>query len=135
MTTISDWVDAFRSPNLTVTGVARYYDAPPKSIDLSGGAVAYPWLFGFGNGDFEYSCNELNEGMTMRYEVVTQAVAQSDMSVNYQAVIDMMDNVIDALRGMTIKNFMSFSLSIATRAVGDTNYWAVIADVTGTDKL
>ena len=135
MTTISEWVNAFRSPNLTVADVARYYDALPESIDLSDGAVAYPMLFGFDNGDFEYSCDDLNEGLTMRYEVITQAVAQADIDTNYQEVIDMMDNVIVALRGMTIKNFISFSLSVAIRKVGKIDYWAVIADVVGTGTL
>lgn len=135
MTTIPDWVDAFRSPNLTVTGVTRYYDEPVKSADLSLGPIAYPWIFGFDNGDFEYSCEYLNEGMTMRYEVITQAVAQADIDINYQEIVEMMENVKVALRAMTIKNFMSFSLSIATRAIGNVSYWAVIADVTGTDKL
>ncbi len=131
MTTILEWVEAFRSPALTVTGVARYYDAPPESADISDGAIAYPWLFGFDNGDFGYSCSDLNDGFSMTYEVVTEAVAQDTLEENYDDVITMMENVRTALDGMTITNFISYQLVIMTRAIGNTNYWAIRATVTG----
>ena len=135
MTTIPQWVDAFRSPNLTVTGVARYYNAPPESADMSDGPIAYPWIFTFDEGDFEFSCSVLNEGFTMTYEVVTNAVAQSDLETNYDAVITMAQAVRESIEAMTIKNFISFSLAIITRPIGDVTYWAIRADVQGTDKL
>lgn len=140
MTTINEWVEAFRSPSLTIpangtfSGVGRYYDAPPESVDLSGGAVAYPWIVGFDNGDFEYSCSELNEVMTMNYEIITEAVAQSTLGDNYQLIIDAMDAAIPQIKAMTIKNFMAFTADIITRPVGNQNNWAVRFIVTGRDK-
>lgn len=135
MTTILQWVDAFRSPSLTVTGVVRYYDAPPESADMSDGPIAYPWLFTFDNGDFQFSCSQLNEVFTMTYEVVTNAVAQSDLETNYDEVITMADNLRTALDAMTIKNFISYTLSIINRPIAGTTYWAIRADVTGSDEL
>lgn len=141
MTTINEWVEAFRNPNLTIgangtfPGVGRYYDAPPESIDLTSGPVAYPWIIGFNDGDFQYSCAALNEVFTMNYEIITEAVAQSTLGNNYQLVIDTMDAAIPQIRAMTIKNFMSFTADIITRPVGNQDNWAVRFIVSGTDKL
>jgi len=118
-----------------VTGVPRYYDNPPDSLNTADLPAAFPFLFTGTNGDFMYSCTALNEAYTMTYDIITEPVAQSNIGPNYQLVVDIADAAMTAIRAMTVMNFITFDMSIITITIGGIAYWGLRTAVTGQGHL
>jgi len=133
VTTYRSFVDALEA--LVVVGVVRRYTSGPPSgapgtADVPAQYVRYPGgeeralVFGEGGGVG-----------TLRAElmVLVEPVAGSTHPRNFDATVDMMDNVAAALRGApcSIGGKLSWSVRQVIDTVAGTDYWAVLASVEG----
>lgn len=135
MTTFQQWVDGFRTANLTITGVTRHYDNPPLSLNTADLPAAWPSIFSGGYDGYEWSCNELNETYSMSFVVACEAVNQSRMPENYELMIDIADNLRTALNGITSMLFIRpLSIQAATVTVAGNNYYGLVATVEGSNS-
>lgn len=126
------WVAAFQA--MTVSGVSRHYDEPPASIDLSNGYAAFPLMPGSERGEQVSTCDDHGKTRSMGYVVIIEAAGQGTQSQNYGKLAAAMDNLetaLDALDGVTA-NFVEYDITTTGNyPVGDSDYWAVIATITG----
>lgn len=114
---------------LTVTGVSKYYDEPPASVDLSNGYAAFPLMPNGTRENLFSSC--INQAKTRRmfYVVVLFPTGQSTQAAKYSVLGTVMDNLETALDGLTY-NFVKYSLeTTGNYPLGTSQYWAVVADV------
>jgi len=134
MPTNAQWIAAFQP--LTVSGVARYYDYPPESVDLADGPVAFPVLPGAERGTPVSTCIDQSKARHTTYVIIVDAVSHGDNAQNYAKLAALMDALETALDGMTIANYIDYR--ITTRGdymLGGAAHWAVIADVTARDTV
>ena len=123
-----------RLANLNTSGVTRFYrmsetpptalnaaDLPAQWIDFTGGDEP-PLTFQAGGGWPEFRG---------RLVVAVMAYGGSTTPESYQACVNMMDNLSDALRNSDLaRGGTSWSIDVAPVVVGDIHYWAVIVEVT-----
>jgi len=135
MTTFQQWVDSFRSSNLTVTGITRHYDNPPNSLNTADLPAAWPSIFSGGYGDYEWSCNELNETFTMSFVVACEAVNQNNIPENYEQMVDIADNLRTALNTIDVTTFIRpLQIQAATVTVAGTAYYGLVCTIEGANS-
>ena len=132
-TTYRSFVDALEA--LEITGVVREYhngppSAQPETSDTPAQYVRYP-----GSDEVPIVFGEGGGWPTLRAELVVlvEQVGQSTQGRNFDATVDMMDNMATALRGATCmtKSHVRWSLRQIIDTVAGKAYWAVVAAVEG----
>ena len=132
MTTNVAWVGAFQA--MTVSGVARHYDAPPESIDLADGPAAFPMLPEGERGEPVSTCADMSKSRRMTYVVVIAPTAQGTNAENYAKIAALMDALEDAIDAVGVTNFVEYTIAArADFSVGDSQHWAIVADIVGRD--
>lgn len=134
MTTYRQFVDRLEA--LVITGVTRQFetgrpdalntdDLPAQWVQFPRSSEGRPTTFE-GNGGWP----------TMRAELViaVEAVGQNTGMANFDAAVDMMDNITTTLRandcGIT-KSKVTWALTLTIRAVAGVDYWVIIAGIEG----
>jgi hypothetical protein len=134
MTTYRQFVDRLEA--LAIAGVnKRYTQGPPQSLntaDMPAQWVQFPrsnegTITSFvGNGGWATMIAEL--------VIALEAVGQNTGPENFDAAVDMMDNITTVLRandcGITMSK-VRWNLVLTVRAVAGVNYWVVIATLEG----
>lgn len=132
-TTYRSFVDALEA--LVVTGVVRRYtQGPPMGApgvaDCPFQYVRYP-----GSDEIPIVFGEQGGWPTLRAELVigVEPAGQDTAFQNFDATVDMMDNLATALRGAACitKNKLHWSQRQITDTVAGQQYWAVVANVEG----
>ena len=133
-TTYRSFVDALEA--LDITGVVRRYNSgppagAPAARDTPAQYVRYP------SGDeAPIVFGEQLGWPTLRAELVVlvEPVGQSTQPRNFDLTVDMMDNLLAALRAATCITVSKLRVTGVRRAidtVAGTDYWAVVASVEG----
>jgi len=132
-TTYRSFVDALEA--LDIDDVVRQYTQgpplnPPGVADCPFQYVRYP-----GSDEIPIVFGEQGGWPTLRAELVigVEPVGQNIGYVNFDATVDMMDNVADALRGATCmtKSHVRWGLRQIIDTVAGQQFWAVLATVEG----
>jgi len=134
-TTLRTFVDNIEA--LSITGVTTAYThGPPTKLEaaqLPAQWVQFPSLmesplvFGEPGGWPTYQATLI---------VAYEAVAQSIQGTNFDGTVDMMDNVLSALRAITDRcwpggNKCNWSIRMTNVAVAEVMYWAIAVDIQG----
>ena len=122
---------------MTVNGVARHYDEPPASIDLSDSLFvkkaycAFPTMPSANQGDLVSTCINMSKSRSIGYVVIVEAAGQGTQAQNYTKLASLMDNLETALDGLTIANFIDYEITTTGNyPLGDSEYWAIVANIT-----
>jgi hypothetical protein len=133
VTTYRSFVDALEA--LSITDVKKQYTqgppmAQPTNADIPAQYVRYP-----GSDEVPIVFGEQGGWPTLRADliVLVKAVGLSTAFENFDATVDMMDNVAAALRNQacTTKSHVRWSLRQIIDTVAGQEYWAVLAQVEG----
>ena len=125
---------AFRNllQGMSVTGVTRHYDYPPRSLnasDLPAAFLAPPVTAGL-SGRLS-SCVNDSKARSARFIVCLQPIMLDTQEINYDLLDPMIDNLESALDN-TLDNpayFYDYEMSGGVFDVGGTSYWSVITTV------
>lgn len=136
-TTFRTFIDNIEA--LSVTGVTRRYTQGPPASEAAGCPfqyVRYPKgeqrgiVFGEGGGP---------PTMTAELVICVEAVGQNVQPENFDDTVDMMDNVNTAIRAAGLcwpgKSKAEWQIRMGIDTVAGTDYWAVIATITGSGGL
>jgi hypothetical protein len=124
---------------LTVTGVTRHYDEPPRQIHTAELPVAFPMMPAGGLGEKLLSCFDTNKTRRIQFVVCLEAVGQGTQPQNYGLLAAAMDNLETALDGLeksqggTLANFIEYEISAEIFEVAGNTYWAIVADLSARD--
>lgn len=120
---------------LSVTGVVRKYNFPPPSVDITNGYAAFPTMPDSSRGEQVSTCINNSKIRNIGYVVIIEAVGQSIQADNYGKLAAALDNLETALDGLTATaNFVEYDLTTTGNyLIGDSAYWAVIANITARD--
>ena len=136
-TTYRAFVDNIEA--LVVTGVNRRYTQGPPSSEAADRPFQYvrfprgtegPLVFGESGGP---------PTMVAELVICVEAVEQNTQGANFDAAMDMMDNVGTAIRAAGNcwpgKSKPTWEIRLAIDTVAGFDYWAVIATITGRGGL
>jgi hypothetical protein len=119
--------------NVTIDGVNRKYDSPPKKINNADLPVQFPTLPTSDEGPITFSGVGLElPVMRCGLYVVFEAASQNLNEINFDKTIEMMDNVAAAMRSSQMGRGRKWSLQTVLLAWGNVNYWAVLVEVEAT---
>ena len=120
---------------LSVSGVDRAYKFPPASVDISNGYASFPTMPDSSRGEQVSTCIDNSKIRNIGYVVIIEATGQDIQEDNYLKLAAVMDNIETALDGLvTTANIIEYELSTSGNyLIGDSAYWAVIANITARD--
>jgi hypothetical protein len=134
MTTNATFIAAIQA--MTVTGVTRHYDEVPASVDIATGPCAFPTLPSAERGEMITSCVDMSKTRMIGYVIIVEASGQGTQAQNYgkfAALMDALETALDALTPTTF-NFIEYSITTSGNyLIGDSAYWAIIANITERD--
>lgn len=122
---------------LTITGVTRKFDAPPDQLATADLPASFPHIPVDATQEAPITADGQGGWPRMMADlvVVIKPTRQSKTSENYAATLAMMDAVATALRAMQkgslSKGPLSWSIRGGIEKIGETDFWAVVARVTG----
>ena len=136
ITTMREFVDNLEA--ITITGVVRQYtQGPPTSANDADMPCSYVKLPRIDEGPMVLQ----NQGgwPTLRatHVILVEAVVQNLQPVNFDAAVDMMDEMSTALRGTDAecgtlaKSPITWSQRQGIETVAGVEYWAIFTDVEG----
>ena len=136
ITTMRTFIDALEA--ITITGVAHQYtQGPPASANDADMPCSYVKLPRIDEGPMVLQ----NQGgwPTLRatHVILVEAVVQNLQPVNFDAAVDMMDEMSAALRGgdatcgTLAKSHLTWSQRQGIETVAGHDYWAIFTDVEG----
>jgi len=134
ITTMRSFVDAVEA--ISITGVVRQYtQGPPTSTNDMDVPCTFVKLPNESEGPVVYQNQGLWPQMRCTLVVIVEAVAQNYQWVNFDACVDMMDNVSAAMRGLSCgtpaKSHTTWSIRQGIETVAGVEYWALFVDVEG----
>lgn len=133
MTTFSTFVTGLQ--DLTVTGVKRVYDGPPRSLAASDLPAMWVQLPEGSDAPFTFAGEGGWPELIAEIWVTVEALELGTQPENYDATITVVDNLITALRGITTgsisKSKLTWTIRGAYTPIGEKYYWTVIARITG----
>lgn len=123
---------------LTVTGVARSYDHTPNQLSTADLPALFPRLPEGGlNLETLSTCTDDGNTRTAELVIAIEAANQSTVSDNFSATVTMLDNLESALdteqQSGGIMPMIEYGILAGNINISDTDYWAVVATVTGTE--
>lgn len=123
---------------MTVTGVTRHYDEPPKALSTADLPAAFPLWPGATLNDMVTTC--INDGKTrsIGFVICVEASGQGTHAQNYDQFAALMDNLEAAMHTALndTANFYTYEMStVPGYAVGENTYWAIAALITITSTL
>jgi len=126
--TNAEWVALLQA--MTVSGVSRHYAYPPESVDLSGGAVAFPALLTAARGEPIGTCPDMSKIREADYCVIIAPVAQGSNESNYAAAPALLDALEAALDNLTTSGTVTYTIRLSGNYdIGGVAHWALIASV------
>lgn len=129
-TTYAGFIDAIEA--LDVSGVTRVFQGPPAA--LSTADLPALWCQA-PQGDEDAVTFQATGGwptLTVDVYVAIEPAAQNMQADNFAAQVEMLDNLVAALRGLSAgKAPISWKARAATITVAGTSYWGIVATVTG----
>ena len=132
LTTARTFIDNME--DITITGVVRQFSqGPPTSVTDGDIPCTFVKLPSVDEGPMVFQ----NQGGWPRFRatlvVLVKAAAQDLQGENFDAVVDMMDNVSSAFRGESCgdlaKSHITWNMRQGIETVAGTEYWAVFVDV------
>ncbi len=133
MTTNAAWLTAIQG--LSITGVNEL-TTPPESIDTTNLPIGFPNLPTGGRPELLMSCHGNNKARSIQYIVIVEATGQDTIANNYGQLAALMDNIETELDGLVpgTVNFIEYEATTSGNfPVGESEYWAIVYDITGTD--
>ncbi len=124
---------------LTVTGVTRHYDEPPRRLATADLPAAFPLMPSGAIGEKSLSCYDTNKTRSIGYVVCLEAVGQGTQAQNYGLLAAAMDNMETAFDGLeksqggTLANFIEYDMAAEIFPVAGNDYWAIVATVSARD--
>jgi hypothetical protein len=123
--------------DLSITGVTRLFDFPPvalNSADMPAQWVQFPSET---EGPMTFGNHGGWPALKAQLIVAVISTIEGTQSANYTAALTMADNVLAALRGVSVsalslgKARLTWTVNVGIVTVNESDYWAVIADVEG----
>ncbi len=124
---------------MTVTGVSRHYEEPPRKLSTADLPAAFPLMPSGALGEKSLSCYDTNKTRSIGYVVAIEPVGQGTQAENYgqlAAVMDNMETAFDALeksQGGTLANFIEYEIAAEIFAVAGIDYWSIVATISARD--
>lgn len=124
---------------LTITGVTRHYDEPPRSLHTADLPAAFPLMPSGALGEKSLSCYDTNKTRSIGFVVAIEPTGQDTQAANYgklAAVMDNMETAFDGLeksQGGTLANFIEYEMAAEIFPVAGNDYWAIVATVQARD--
>lgn len=132
-TTIVDFRNAVA--DLSVTGVVTALRALPDQINTVLLPLSYPRLPEADEGPLVTDGEGGWPTITVERVFVIVPIAQGTEQLDDEATITLADNINAAFRGVTIgqigKSKIRWSLRMRQQAIGNMEYWCIVARVTG----
>ena len=133
LTTFRSFVDLLEA--MTVTGVSRNYTKGPP-LGATGVADCPAKFIRYPSADEDRTTFGTQGGWpAFRTDVVivVEPTGQNTAPANFDATVDMMDNLSEALRALTciVKSKMRWNIRQTMEEVAGMQYWAVVASVEG----
>jgi len=133
MTTYATFTDGLRE--MTVSGIKRVYDAPPRSIPASDLPAMWVQLPEGGDRPITFDGEGGWAELTAEVWIAVEPLELASQPENYDATITVMDNLMTGIRAITTGSISKAKLTWTIRGgyapIGETTYWMVIARVTG----
>jgi hypothetical protein len=116
---------------MTVTGVNKHFKQPPTSIVAADLPVAFPLMPSGSLAERLVSCRDNNKIRSIGYVICIEAVGLDIQSIKYSKIGGLLDALETALDGLTIANFIDYSLTaVGGYEVAGNTYWAIMAEIT-----
>ena len=129
--TYTQFVDAVQA--LSVTGVSRKYEEPPRKFNTADTPCSFVWFPSGDNAPLTFEGGRQFRKRALDLIVVYASTALT-ADAPFTSTITMMDNVETALGGLSVGQ-SDPAWTITSRLYQETTdrrYWAVIATITGT---
>lgn len=122
--------------DLSITGVNRAYDEPPKALNTADLPASWVQLPEGEEGPLTFQTHGGWPILRADLVVALEAVGQERQAQNFSDTVTMMDSMSTALRGVTVgstlgKGPINWTMRQAIIPVADVDYWAVVASVEG----
>jgi hypothetical protein len=130
--TFRNFVDTLEA--VSVTGVERHFtQGPPESLATA--MLPAKWLHNIrgSEGSIVFGEQGGRQGsMSAEIWIAVGPTVQNTQGANFDNSIDLMDNLVTALRAMGLCDLRSkwnIDIVLTVRAVGETNYWTIICTI------
>lgn len=132
ITTMSTFVNALEA--LSITGVTRTYQGPPRKLDTANLPAKWCQIPNSDEGALTFGTHGGWPTLVAEMVIAYEPVAQSLQEANFPATVTLLGSVNTALRaaGTTAlgKSHIEWSIRQDMITVSEVPYWAVIATVT-----
>lgn len=123
---------------LSISGVVRaWHRGPPVKLETPDLPASWVQLPAADEISLVFDC--IGGWPTLRATLVVayEAVAQSRQPDNFDGTVDMMDNIVTALRAITARNWpgankATWTMRQGIATVAGNNYWAIFTEFEGT---
>jgi hypothetical protein len=130
ITTYTAYVAALATA--TVTGVTRQFTAPPAKLDTADLPASWPMLPSGTEGKMTFCSQGGWPQMTVDMIYALEPVGQSTGAANFTGTLALLDNLDTALRALRVgKSALTWNTSLQIVQIGNTAFWAVVANITG----
>ena len=137
LTSYNDFVDNLG--NIVITGIQRRFLGPPASVATADLYCSFPRAV---EGEEAPVTTQASGGWpTFRVQlvIILVPIAQDTSPLNHAKVVDMIDNISTALRGVTPSDTLHLgrgpiswtTVLSSNEVVGDVQYWALVTTVEG----
>lgn len=130
--TFRSFVDTLEA--VTVTGVERHFTQGPPT-DLSTAMLPAKWLHNIqgGEGPLVFGEQGGRQGsMSAEIWIAVGPTVQNTQGANFDNSVDLMDNLVTALRAMglcDIRSKWNINIILTVRAIAGIEYWTIICTV------
>ena len=137
LTSYNDFVNNLG--DIVVSGIQRRFDGPPASVATADLYCSFPRAV---EGEEAPVTTQASGGWpTFRVQlvIILVPIAQDTSPLNHAKVVDMIDNISTALRGVTPSDTLHLgrgpiswtTVLSSNEVVGDVQYWALVTTVEG----
>ncbi len=115
--------------DMTVTGVDKYYDAPPHQIATL--PAMFPRLPSGGNSVSAFSGTAGLDAVSVELVIVIESIRQASSTTNFQLGLDLIDALTAALKTKAAANneVDNWEFRLEVETIGDAPFWLLVAEV------
>jgi len=131
ITSMTTFVDALEA--LSVTGVVKTYEGPPRALQTANLPAMWVQIPHGEEGALTFGTHGGWPTLTADLVIAYEPVAQNLQDANFKATVTQLDNVNTALRAATPtgigKSFIEWTIRQDMIMIAENYYWAVIATI------
>ncbi len=137
LTSYNDFVNNLG--DIVISGIQRRFDGPPASVATADLYCSFPRAVEGEEGPITVQASGGWPTFRAQLVIILVPAAQDTSPLNHAKVVDMIDNVSTALRGVMPSDTLSLGrgpiswtlVLSSSEVVGNTQYWALVTTVEG----